>query len=195
MFKRAKATMDNGVFDRFARSIDVTRLDEEQFVRLIETMHMLDRAGTGVELSALRTGTFVGIIERASSSQLDALMDHGDLRMVVLNEIFTRMGQHLNRDRTAGLTAVVHWRFTGGYENGGYDRFQTVITGGTCTSGIVQDQDPRATVTLAPTDFLRLSTGISSAPLLFIRGRVKVKGDIPFAAGFANYFDIPRGDA
>ena len=188
-------TVDNQVFDRFARSIDVTKLDEEQFVRLIETMDMLDRAGTGVELSALRTETFVGIIERASAAQLDALMDHGHLRTVVLNEIFTRMGRHLNQERTAGLTAVVHWRLTGGYDHGGFDRFQTVITGGTCTSGIVQDQDPRATVTLAPTDFLRVSTGISSAPLLFIRGRVKVKGDIPFAAGFANYFDIPRADA
>jgi putative sterol carrier protein len=195
MGNRHRPTVETGVFDRFARSIDVTKLDEDQFVQLIETMDMLGRAGTGIEISALRTETFVGILERATATQLDALMNHGDLRMVVLNEIFTRMGRHLNRDRTAGLTAVVHWRFTGGHDEGGYDRFQTVITGGTCTSGVVQDRDPRATVTLAPADFLRVSTGIASAPMLFLRGRVKVKGDIPFAAGFANYFDIPRADA
>jgi putative sterol carrier protein len=195
MSKRDRPAVETGVFDRFARSIDVTKLDQDQFVQLIETMDMLGRAGTGIEISALRTETFVGILERASAVQLDALMGHGDLRMVVLNEIFTRMGRHLNRDRTAGLTAAVHWRFTGGRDEGGYDRFQTVITGGTCTSGAVQDRDPRATVTLAPADFLRVSTGIASAPMLFLRGRVKVKGDIPFAAGFANYFDIPRADA
>jgi putative sterol carrier protein len=119
-------------------------------------------------------------------------MEHTDLRMVVLNEIFARMSRHLHPTKAAGLNAVIHWRFTGGYENGGYDRFQTVIADGRCSSGIVQDLDPRATMTLAPADFLRVSTGNASAPLLFIRGRVKVKGDIPFAAGFVNYFDIPQ---
>ncbi|MEV4311612.1 SCP2 sterol-binding domain-containing protein [Actinocrispum sp. NPDC049592] len=192
VFRRARPGADPGVFDAFARSIDMTKLEPQQFVRLIETMDMLGKAGTGVELSALSTSTFVSIIAQASSPQLDALMEHAGLRTVVLNEIFTRMSQHLHPGKVAGLNAVLHWRFTGGYENGGFDRFQTVIENGTCVSGTVQDRDPRATVTLAPTDFLRVSTGISSAPLLFIRGRVKVKGDIPFAAGFANYFDIPQ---
>ncbi len=192
VFRRSRPGADPGVFDAFARSIDMTKLEPEQFVRLIETMDMLGKAGTGVELSALSTPTFVSIIAQASSPQLDALMEHAGLRTVVLNEIFARMSQHLHADKVAGLNAVLHWRFTGGYENGGFDRFQTVIENGTCVSGIVQDRDPRATVTVAPTDFLRVSTGISSAPLLFIRGRVKVKGDIPFAAGFANYFDIPQ---
>jgi hypothetical protein len=192
IFERRRPAIELGAFDAFARSIDVTKLDEAQFVRLIETMDMLGKAGTGVELSALSTETFVGIIAQASSAQLEALMEHDDLRVVVLNEIFSRMSRHLRPERVAGLNAVVHWRFTGGYENGGYDRFQTVIEDGQCASGIVQDRDPRATVTIAPADFLRVSTGIASAPLLFIRGRVKVKGDIPFAAGFANYFDIPQ---
>jgi hypothetical protein len=181
-----------GVFDAFARSIDIAKLEPGQFVRLIDTMDMLGKAGTGIELSALSTETFVSIIAQASSPQLDALMEHAELRTVVLTEIFARMNQHLHPERAAGLSAVLHWRFTGGSENGGYDRFQTVIEGGRCVSGIVQDRDPRATVTLTPTDFLRVSTGIASAPLLFIRGRVKVKGDIPFAAGFTNYFDLPQ---
>jgi hypothetical protein len=190
--RRSRPSVELGVFDRFARSIDVTKLDDAQFVRLIETMDMLGKAGTGVELSALTTETFVWIIAQASAGQLDALMDHIELRSVVLTEIFGRMGQHVRPDRTEGLSAVVHWRFTGGCENGGFDRYQTVIEGNQCVSGIVQDRDPRATVTIAPADFLRVSTGISSAPLLFLRGRVKVKGDIPFVAGFANYFDIPQ---
>jgi alkyl sulfatase BDS1-like metallo-beta-lactamase superfamily hydrolase len=192
MFKRARPAVPLDVFDEFAQAIDMAKLDAGQFVRLIETMDMLGKAGTGIELSALRTETFVGIIAQASSAQLEALMEHASLRMVVLDEIFSRMSLHLHPDRAAGLEAVVHWRFTGGCEDGGFDRFQTVISAGRCTSGIVQDRDPRATVTLAPADFLRVSTGITSAPLLFIRGRVKVKGDIPFAAGFVNYFDIPQ---
>jgi putative sterol carrier protein len=190
--RRPRPAVELGVFDAFARSINVAKLDEAQFVRLIETMHMLGQAGTGIELSALDTETFVWIIAQASAGQLDALMAHSELRPVVLNEIFTRMSRHLDAERAARLTAVIHWRITGGYEHGGFDRFQTVISGGICTSGIVQDRDPRATVTVAPADFLRVTTGIASAPLLFIRGRVKVKGDIAFAASMTNYFDIPK---
>jgi hypothetical protein len=175
-------------FDDFARSIDVQKLDEQQFVRLIETMHMLGTAGTGIELSALSTETFVWIIERASATQLDALMEHHELRTVVLAEVFARMTKHVKADAP---DAVVHWRFTGGYEEGGFDRYQTVIASGRCTSGIVQDKDPRATVTITPSDFLKVTTGNASAPLLFIRGRVKVKGDIPFVAGLVNHFDLP----
>lgn len=173
------------VFDAFARSLDLTKLDPDQFVRLIETMDML--APAGVELSALSTETFVWIIARASQSQLDALMEHMQLRGTVLAEVFARMNRHLHPERANGLRAVVHWRFTGGYEEGGFDRYQTVIEDGRCASGIVQDRDPRT-----PADFLRVATGNASAPLLFIRGRVKVKGDIAFVAGLPNYFDIPQ---
>jgi hypothetical protein len=180
--------LTHNAFDDFARSIDVQKLDEQQFVRLIETMHMLGTAGTGIELSALSTETFVWIIERASAAQLDALMEHHELRPVVLGEVFARMAKHV---KPKAPDAVVHWRFTGGYEEGGFDRYQTVIGSGRCTSGVVQDLDPRSTVTITPSDFLKVVTGNASAPMLFIRGRVKVKGDIPFVAGLINHFDLP----
>lgn len=181
------------VFDAFARSLDLSKLDPDQFVRLIETMDML--APAGVELSALSTETFVWIIARASQAQLDALMEHSQLRGTVLAEVFTRMNRHLHPEKANGLRAVVHWRFTGGYEAGGFDRYQTVIEDGRCASGIVQDRDPRATVTLTPADFLRVATGNASAPLLFIRGRVKVKGDIAFVAGLPNYLTFLNPEA
>jgi hypothetical protein len=151
-------------------------------------MHMLGTAGTGIELSALSTETFVWIIERASAAQLDALMEHHELRTVVLGEVFARMAKHVKPN---AADAVVHWRFTGGYEEGGFDRYQTVIASGHCRSGVVQDLDPRSTVTITPSDFLKVVTGNASAPMLFIRGRVKVKGDIPFVAGLINHFDLP----
>ncbi|ONI73477.1 hypothetical protein ALI144C_43675 [Actinosynnema sp. ALI-1.44] len=176
-----------GAFDEFARSIDLEKLDPGQFVRLIETMDMLGRAGTGIELAGLSTSTFVRIIEQASAAQLDALMEHTELRSVVLAELFGRMGRHL---KPGAPNLVLHWRFTGGCEAGGYDRYQTVIENGQCVSGIVQDRDPRATVTIVPTDFLKVATGNASAPLLFLRGRVKVKGDIPCVANFPNHFDL-----
>jgi SCP-2 sterol transfer family protein len=178
--------------DAFARAVDPALLDEQQFVQVIDVLDMLGRVGTGVELAAMRTDTFVWFVSRASTTQLERLMAHGHLRTVVLGEIFRRMGEHLDPVRSATLEAVVHWRFSGGAGHGGYDRFETVITGGTCTSAPTPTADARVTLTLAPTDFLRTVTGDVNVALLFMRGRVKVKGDIAFAAGLIGYFDLPR---
>ncbi|WP_243866550.1 SCP2 sterol-binding domain-containing protein [Actinophytocola oryzae] len=176
--------------DAFARAVDPELLDEPQFVQLIDVMDMLGRAGTGVNLAAMRTETFVWFVSRASTAQLDSLMAHPHLRHVVLGEIFRRMTEHLDPKRAAKVDAVVHWRFTGAVED--YDRFETVIENGTCRSGTEPTADPRVTLTLAPADFLRVVTGGVNVAMLFMRGRVKVRGDIAFAAGLINYFDLPR---
>ncbi len=178
--------------DAFARAVDPVRLDEKQFVQLIDLLDMLGRVGTGIELAAMRTDTFVWFVSRASTTQLDHLMSHAHLRGVVFGEIFRRMSEHLDPVKAATLRAVVHWRFTGGAGPDGYDRFETVIDGGTCESGQDPTADPRVTLTLGPTDFLRAVTGSVNVAMLFVRGRVKVKGDIAFAAGLINYFDLPK---
>jgi putative sterol carrier protein len=176
--------------DAFARAIDPKLLDETQFVQLIDVLDMLGRVGTGVHLAAMRTDTFVWFVARATPTQLDHLMAHPHLRHVVFDEIFRRMGEHLDQSKAATLRAVVHWRFTGGSD--GYDRFETVIDNGVCVSGTEPTADARVTITLAPADFLRVVTGGVNVAMLFMRGKVKVRGDIAFAAGLIGYFDLPR---
>jgi hypothetical protein len=178
--------------DAFARAVDPRRLDEQQFVQLIDVLDMLGRVGTGIELAAMGTDTFVWFVSRASTSQLNHLMEHPHLRHVVFSEIFRRMSAHLDPIKAATLKAVVHWRFTGGTGDGGYDRFQTLIENGACVSSDYPTADPRVTLTIAPTDFLRAVTGSVNVAMLFVRGKVKVKGDIAFAAGLINYFNLPR---
>jgi alkyl sulfatase BDS1-like metallo-beta-lactamase superfamily hydrolase len=138
----------------------------------------------------MRTDTFVWFVSRASATQLADLMSHPHLRHVVFDEIFRRMSEHLDPVKAATVRAVVHWRFTDGAD--GYDRFETVIANGVCTSGTEPTDDARVTITLAPAEFLRVVTGGVSVAGLFMRGKVKVKGDIAFAAGLINYFDLPR---
>ncbi|MGH3877694.1 MAG: SCP2 sterol-binding domain-containing protein [Actinophytocola sp.] len=178
--------------DAFARAVDPQRLDEAQFVQLVDVLDMLGRTGTGIELAKMRTDTFIWFVSRASGAQLEQLMAHDHLRHVVFGEIFRRMGEHLDPVRAADLHAVVHWRFTGGTGHGGFDRFQTLIESGACTSGRHPTADARVTLTLSPVDFLRAVTGSVNVALLFMRGKVKVRGDIAFAAGLINYFDLPK---
>jgi putative sterol carrier protein len=193
--KRAGSTTSGPVvrsevdIDAFARAVDPELLDEKQFVQVIDTLDMLGRVGSGVDLAAMRTDTFVWFVSRASAEQLTGLMAHPHLRHVVFDEVFRRMSEHLDPVRAAGLQAVVHWRFTGGELD--YDRFETIIENGTCRSGREPTADPRVTITLAPPDFLRAVTGGVSVAMLFMRGKVKVRGDITFAATLINYFDLP----
>jgi putative sterol carrier protein len=178
--------------DGFADAIDPGKLDVAQFVKLIEVLDALGRAGTGVELAGMGTGTFVRFLAKTSRAQLDAMMAQPRLRQIVFEEVFSRMAAHLDRERSAGLHAVVHWRFTGGSGEGGYDRFETVIDNGRCESAPHPTDDARVTITIDPADFLRAVTGVVSLPMLFISAKVKVKGDIAFAATLISYFDIPR---
>jgi hypothetical protein len=39
--------------------------------------------------------------------------------------------------------------------------------------------------------FLRLVTGNAAGPMLFISGKLKIEGDIPFAAQAQSLFEIP----
>jgi putative sterol carrier protein len=180
-----RSTVD---IDAFAHAVDPELLDEKQFVQLIDTLDMLGRAGTGINLAAMRTDTFVWFVSRASATQLADLMAHPHLRHVVFDEVFRRMSEHLDTRKAATLEAVVHWRFTAADD---YDRFETVIENGVCTSGKEPTTDPRVTITLAPADFLRVVTGGVHVAMLFMRGKVRVRGDIAFAANLINYFDLP----
>ena len=161
-------------------------------MQLVDVLDMLGRTGTGIELARMSTRTFVWFVSRASTTQLEQLMAHDHLRHVVFGEIFRRMSEHLDPVRAASLRAVVHWRFTGGTGHGGYDRFQTLIESGACTSARHPTADARVTLTLSPVDFLRAVTGTVNVAMLFMRGKIKVRGDIAFAAGLINYFDLPK---
>ncbi|HVV24305.1 MAG TPA: SCP2 sterol-binding domain-containing protein [Pseudonocardiaceae bacterium] len=147
----------------------------------------------GLDLSQVDPHTFAAIVTQASGAQMTEVMGEPALRTKVLDEIFRRMGGHLRADRAAGVTAVVHWRLTGGTGEGGFDRYETIIENGTCTVNRTATRDPRVTITLSPIEFLRLITRNASAPVLFMMGKVKVKGDLGFAAGMTGLFDLPRG--
>ena len=69
----------------------------------------------------------------------------------------------------------------------------TVIEHGTCVSHRERTREPRVTITAHPADFLRLITRNASGPVLFMTGKVKINGDLGFAAGLTTLFDLPRG--
>ncbi|WP_245900701.1 SCP2 sterol-binding domain-containing protein [Prauserella shujinwangii] len=178
--------------DDFAREIDVRALDAGQFIRLLETLHMLGTAGAGVELSSLSTEVLASIVQNASKEQIRAVAEHQELRSVFLDEIFRRMSEHFLPEKARHVDLVVSWRFTDGDGEGGFDRYQTVIEDGACVSGPDLGRAPDTTITLSAEDFIRMATGNAAVATMFLTGKVKVKGEYAPAVRFGTYFDIPQ---
>jgi putative sterol carrier protein len=106
--------------------------------------------------------------------------------------VFRRMEVHFRSERAGATRAVVHFHLTGGFGESGLDTYETVIEDARCTINKGETREGRASVTLSPVEFLKLATGNASAPVLFMTGKLKVKGDLGFAAGFMSLFNIPK---
>ena len=178
--------------DAIGRAIDPTLLRGGEFRTLLEQVDRLAGAGAGVDLSRLGAQTFARLIGRASKVQLAEVLAKPVLRARILDEIFRRMQSHLRAEKAGSVSAVVHWRFPDVPGGDSYDRYETVIDHGRCTTSRDRSQSPRVTITVCPYDFLRLITSNASAPVLFMTGKLKVRGDLAFAASMMGLFDLPR---
>jgi putative sterol carrier protein len=131
-------------------------------------------------------------MSQASDEQLAELMS-GPMREQILDEIFKRMELHFRADAARETEAVIWWRI-GGRADGGHDEFETVISAGSCSVGRGLDADEaRVTFMIGGADFLRLVTGNAAGPMLFMTGKLKIEGDMMFAASAASLFTIPKG--
>ena len=76
---------------------------------------------------------------------------------------------------------------------GGYDHYEVVVHDGVCRISEEPTGDPAVTIKIKPVDFLKLVTSNASGPLLFMRGRLKLDGDVMLASRLTGLFTIPKG--
>ncbi|MCC8249142.1 SCP2 sterol-binding domain-containing protein [Saccharothrix luteola] len=176
--------------DVIARGVDPKKLGRDEFADLLDALGALADGGADLDLAKMDPQNFARIISRASKDQIEAVTSRSGLRERVLDEVFRRMEAHFRSERAGATRAVVHFRLTGGFD--GDDVYEAIIENAGCTINKEETRDPRATVTLGPVEFLKLATGNASAPVLFMTGKLKVKGDLGFAAGFMSLFNIPK---
>lgn len=144
---------------------------------------------TPAELAGADPNELAGMVGSLSDAELREVMA-GDLRTQVLDEIFKRMGDHFRADKAKGQTVAVHFVITGG-PDGAKNSYQASIKDGVCTTSKELDEHPRATITADGVHFLRLVTGGAGGVELFLKGKLKVGGDMMFAANVAGWFAIP----
>lgn len=143
-----------------------------------------------IDIATISAEDFVGLVASSSDDQLREALS-GERRERGLDEVFARMEQHFNPGAAAGTDAVIHFAI-GGREDGGHDEFEVVIKDRSCTATRgLGDADPRVRLELDAVDFMRLITGNAAGPTLFMSQKLKIQGDMMFAAQIMSLFTLP----
>jgi putative sterol carrier protein len=147
-------------------------------------------SGNGaVDVAAVDAAEFARSISDVSDEQLAEAMA-SEMRPTILDEIFSRMEQHFRPERAANVDAVIHWRIGGG-PDGSEDHYEVVVRNGSLSYTDEPSEEPRVTFKMDGATFLRLVTGNASGPMLFMTGKLKIVGDMMFAAQVQGLFKIP----
>ena len=130
------------------------------------------------------------LVAGASDEDLAAGMSDPEGRKSTLDEIFRRMAEHVKPEKAKGTDAVVHFKILD-RADGGYDHYEVVLKDGVCTVTDEPALEARVTFKIGPVDFLRLVSGNAAGPMLFMAGKLKIEGDLMFAATMTSLFRIP----
>ena len=114
----------------------------------------------------------------------------GEIRELILDEIFRRFPEYFRRGPLDSSEVALAFKITG-RADGSADRYRVLIRDGEVTAGRDLDVDPRVTIVMDGVDFLKLVTGNSNPVMSFITGKLKVRGDLGFAAQIPGLFRIP----
>jgi putative sterol carrier protein len=135
------------------------------------------------------TRAIVAQVANSSDERLERRM-RGLRRRVVLATVFRAMAARLDRSEAAGLDAVIEVRIRG--EGKVEDRWQLQIERGTPTAVRAGAAEPTLVLTMRTATFLRLVTGTSQVPALYLRGKIRVEGDVLSAIDLPGLFRVPR---
>ncbi len=125
-----------------------------------------------------------------TDDRLDRLM-RTPARRLILDGIFWQMPRMLDPERSARIDATVRWCIT--RDNFDGDVYDLVFDGGGARAVRgAEDRHPRLTIALEGGDFVRIATGHADPVQAYFAGRVRLRGDVIFAARLASLFRPPR---
>ncbi|HMH51578.1 MAG TPA: SCP2 sterol-binding domain-containing protein [Candidatus Acidoferrum sp.] len=104
--------------------------------------------------------------------------------MPTVKETFEAMGPRFKPERAAGTNAVIQYDISG--EGGG--TWHAVIKDGTCAVAEGAGTNPALTLSMAAQDWLDMTSGKQSGQMLFMSGKLKLKGDMGLAMKLGSMF-------
>lgn len=104
--------------------------------------------------------------------------------MPTVKETFDQMPSRFRPDRAGATSAVIQYDVSG--EGGG--TWHAVIKDGTCAVSEGAATSPNLTLQIAAQDWLDMLSGKQAAQMLFMSGKLKVKGDMGLAMKLGSMF-------
>ena len=141
-----------------------------------------------VNPAALDAIDVAGVIAKAKDSYLRDVMK-GGFRDVILSEIFRRFPEYIDANKAKNLQFGIGFKIAGG--DGEPDRFLVTLDKGECTVTRDGEGKRKATIALGGAEFLKLATGNLNPTMAFVRGSLRVKGDISTALSLSAVMRIP----
>lgn len=106
--------------------------------------------------------------------------------MPTVQETFDQMPGRFRPDRAAGTNATVQYDISG--EGGG--TWHAIIKDGTCTVNAGPAASPNLTLSMSAQDWIDMTTGKQNPQMLFMSGRLKLKGDMGLAMKLGSMFSM-----
>ncbi len=106
--------------------------------------------------------------------------------MPTIKEVFDQMGGRFRPDKATGTNAVIQYDISG--EGGG--TWHAVIKDGACTVQEGPGTNPNLTLSMAAPDWLDMVSGKQSGQMLFMSGKLKLKGDMGLAMKLGSMFSM-----
>jgi putative sterol carrier protein len=106
--------------------------------------------------------------------------------MPTVKETFEAMAGRFRSDKASGTTAVIQYDVSG--DGGG--TWHAVIKDGACTVNPGSGPNPNLTLSIAGQDWLDMLSGKQSGQMLFMSGKLKVKGDMGLAMKLGSMFSM-----
>ena len=106
--------------------------------------------------------------------------------MATVKESFDAMPGRFRPDKATGTSAVIQYDISG--DGGG--TWNAVIKGGACTVHQGPAENPQLTLSIAAQDWLDMLTGKQSGQMLFMSGKLKIKGDMGLAMKLGSMFSM-----
>ena len=104
--------------------------------------------------------------------------------MPTVKESFDAMPSRFRSDKATGTSAVIQYDVSG--EGGG--TWNAVIKDGACAVSPGAAQNPNLTLQISAQDWLDMLSGKQSGQMLFMSGKLKIKGDMGAAMKLQKLF-------
>lgn len=164
--------------------------DERLAITLAQAFRRPGDGQATLDTGRLDPAEVARVVRDTDRGQLERAIS-GGARDVVLDEIFRRFPAHVRTDRIADVDAIIGWKITGPDEPA---RHRVHLRRGEVLVGAAVDPEPRPRVTIVcdGLTLLEIVTGNANGPMAFLTRRLRIKGDIAFAAQLPTFFHIPR---